>query len=152
MKPAKERNNSDGRRIMSTLAEAQLGAILNKVNAGKLSPKAGAEQIHASRYLWSSAPIRSENSSCIYFPRRCVVIGPPRRHLFDRDTTNTMVYAIGLGRHGRGPYLGDQRHVRTNNVGQTAVLIGIVAIGGYFIWQEIDSRGDERRRDKFEED
>jgi hypothetical protein len=35
---------------------------------------------------------------------------------------------------------------------QTAVLIGIVAIGGYFVWQEIDSRRDKRLRDKIEED
>jgi hypothetical protein len=35
---------------------------------------------------------------------------------------------------------------------QTAVLICIVAIGGYFIWQEIDSRRNERWRKKIEED
>ena len=35
---------------------------------------------------------------------------------------------------------------------QTTVLICIVAIGGYFIWQEIDRRRDERLRNKIEED
>jgi hypothetical protein len=35
---------------------------------------------------------------------------------------------------------------------QTGVLICILAIGGYFIWQEIDRRRDERLRKKIEED
>lgn len=35
---------------------------------------------------------------------------------------------------------------------QKAVLICIVVIGGYFIWQEIDRRRDERLRKKIEED
>ena len=35
---------------------------------------------------------------------------------------------------------------------QTAVLICIVAIGAYFIWQEIGRRRDERLRDEIEED
>jgi hypothetical protein len=35
---------------------------------------------------------------------------------------------------------------------QTGVLICIVVIGGYFIWQEIDRRRDERLRKKIEED
>ena len=36
---------------MSTQAEARLGAILNEVKAGRLSPKAAADQIHADRAL-----------------------------------------------------------------------------------------------------
>jgi hypothetical protein len=35
---------------------------------------------------------------------------------------------------------------------QMGVLICIVAIGGYFIWQEIGRRGDEHLRKKVEED
>jgi hypothetical protein len=35
---------------------------------------------------------------------------------------------------------------------QTTVLIAIVAIGGYFVWQEIDRRRDERLRRRIEED
>jgi hypothetical protein len=35
---------------------------------------------------------------------------------------------------------------------QTAVLICIVVIGGYFIWQEIDNRKEEHLRKKIEED
>jgi hypothetical protein len=35
---------------------------------------------------------------------------------------------------------------------QTGVLISIIAIGGYFIWQEIDRRRYERLRRKIEED
>jgi hypothetical protein len=35
---------------------------------------------------------------------------------------------------------------------QSGVLICIIAIGAYFIWQEIDRRRDERLRKKIEED
>ena len=35
---------------------------------------------------------------------------------------------------------------------QTEVLICILAIGGYFIWQEIDKRKEEHLRKNIEED
>jgi hypothetical protein len=35
---------------------------------------------------------------------------------------------------------------------QTGVLICILAIGGYLIWQEIDKRREEHLRKKIEED
>jgi hypothetical protein len=35
---------------------------------------------------------------------------------------------------------------------QTGVLICILAVGGYFIWQEIDKRKEEHLRKNIEED
>jgi hypothetical protein len=50
------------RRLIATTdeAEARLDAILNEVKAGKLRPKAAAEQIHADRALMTAWIMRIE--------------------------------------------------------------------------------------------